>query len=305
MIITKCPLRVSMVGGSTDLQEYLDEYRYGSVISFPINLYTYIILKKINNGFEHNIVYSNIKETPHCKDPSSIKNDIVRAVFSHFQVPPVEIIFTADIPSGGSGLASSSSYLIGLIRSVDELLGTNLSQYEICNLAIKLERQFNPLAGYQDVYGCGIGGLKQMEFSKHGLEYISFLDSSAFKKMNMYLYPTNQLRSSTSVLSTLNFAKVNELKKYVNELKNNIGDMYSIFNIINDSWDKKKETSSEILNPTINSIELMLRKNGSNALKLLGAGGGGYFLSLHDKKNFDDKFIEISINTTGVISNKV
>jgi hypothetical protein len=113
MIISKCPLRISLAGGSTDLQVYLDKYKKGAVVTFTSNLYTYITLKPSSTKY-YRIIYSSIDN---CLDPDEIKNDIAREVIKHFNLPPVEVIFTSDIPSTGSGLASSSSYLISMINA--------------------------------------------------------------------------------------------------------------------------------------------------------------------------------------------
>lgn len=297
MIISKCPLRVSLVGGSTDLQSYLDRYKSGSVISFPANLYTYIILNEVKSSDSHRIVYSKIE---HVKNPEDIKNDIVRAVFTYFDVPPVEVTFTSDIPSTGSGLAASSSYLVALISAVVKLLGIERSQYEICKLAVQLERTFNPLTGYQDAYGCGIGALKKMEFSPDGLEAIKFLDASAFRKIAMYLCPTNVVRSSTNILSTLDIEKVDALKSCVGLMEKHVTSDYSIYNAINFSWQKKKATSPEIVNPEIEALEGKLKADGAKAIKLLGAGGGGYFLVMHEHPLNRPEWIELAIDYHGV-----
>jgi D-glycero-alpha-D-manno-heptose-7-phosphate kinase len=296
---------VSLVGGSTDIQKYLNEYKTGSVISFASTLYTYIILKEIHRGFEHNIVYADVKEKIDCRTPSKIKNDIVRAVFTHFDVPAVEVIFTADIPSSGSGLASSSSYLINLIEAVTKLLKIKLSQFEICKLAIDLERTFNPLTGYQDAYGCGLGALKKLEFSAKGLEAIKFLDAKEFRNLPMYLCPTNQLRSSTSILHTLDIAQIDTLKPWVDFMEKHITSKDNIRHAINFSWKQKKKTSPEIITPELESIEKTLWENGAEAVKLLGAGGGGYFFIIADRPRENAMWRPIEIDYTGVTSIQV
>ena len=125
--------------------------------------------------------------------------------------------------------------MVGLISAVTKLIGIELSQYEICKLAVKLERKFNPLTGYQDAYGCGIGAPKLMTFSPIGLETIKFLDGSAFRKMAMYLCPTNQLRSSTSILNTLDVDKIDALKSCVEYMEKFHEEPYSIYDAVNHS----------------------------------------------------------------------
>ena len=120
-----------------------------SVVSFASNLYTYISINENKNG-KYRINYT---KTENVKDPSKIKNDIAREVISYFNLPPMTMIFNSDIPSTGTGLAASSSYMVAAIAAALDFLGQDWSQSEICELAVKLERKFNPLTGYQDAYG--------------------------------------------------------------------------------------------------------------------------------------------------------
>ncbi len=126
MIISKCPLRISLVGGSTDLESYLDTYQDGSIIGFPCDLYTYITLNKRNDEY-YKINYS---KDEYVKNPNDIINDIAREVIIHFKLPPVTICFNADIPSTGSGLANTfdnlkdnvSASLAELGKAINETL---------------------------------------------------------------------------------------------------------------------------------------------------------------------------------------
>ena len=81
------------------------------------------------------------------------------------------------------------------------MLNLNLSQFEICKLALDIEHKFNPLTGYQDTYGCGIGGLKRLHFYKDVVK-LNGLDSEILNKFNMYLVNSNQVRESNDVLSS-------------------------------------------------------------------------------------------------------
>ena len=89
MIVSKCPLRVSLAGGSTDLLSFVEKYDYGSVISFPINLHTYILITYNTNNV-YRINYSNSEEVT---DADNIKNDIAREVIKYFNLPPVTVMF--------------------------------------------------------------------------------------------------------------------------------------------------------------------------------------------------------------------
>lgn len=296
MIISKCPLRVSLVGGSTDLQEFINQYNWGSVISFPINLYTYITINPNIHSKKYRIDYSSPEEA---ENPKDIKNDIAREVIQHFDLPPLIMSFNSDIPSSGSGLASSSSYLLACISAACKFKGINMSQGDICKLAIKLERKFNPLTGYQDAYGCGIGGLKQYNFYSHKIE-TEYLSSSILDDYSLYLVPSNiSSRSSTNVLKTVDIKKSFKLLALVRELKLNLNNEDIFFKVFNLGWKKKKMTSSHIMTPElIEQEKYLLKTYNIKGIKLCGAGGGGYFLLITKDKIKEGK--QIKINNLGV-----
>ena len=300
MIISKCPLRISLIGGSTDLQGFIDKFGKGSVISFPSNLYTYITINKNITDSNYKINYSTSEKT---LNPKTIKNDIAREVIQHFNLPPIIMSFNSDIPSSGSGLASSSSYLIACIAAACEFTNTNLSQAEICKLALKLERNFNPLTGYQDPYGCGIGGLKKYNFYKNQITQ-ELLSSSVINNYNLYLIPTDIKRSSTKILNTINYDKSYHLLKLVNDLKQNLNNEIQFFDIFNKGWESKKQSSSLIVNKEILLKEEMIKKAWNiKGIKLCGAGGGGYFLVF--TKDVLRYYKQIEIDNKGVVAWKI
>lgn len=294
MIISKCPLRISLAGGSTDLQVYLNKYKKGSVITFTSNLYTYITLKPSSTKY-YRIIYSSIDN---CLDPDEIKNDIAREVIKYFNLPPVEVIFTSDIPSTGSGLASSSSYLISMINAALAFKKEKLDKFELAKLALKIEHTFNPLTGYQDIYGCVFDKFKKLDFDPNGLSNVSYYNSVLFESYDMYLVPTGVTRSSTNVLSSLNIDKIYNLMDSVNNLDNYIQDneFDLIFKEINIGWELKKQTSSEISNGKITNLENKL--NNVLAKRLIGAGAGGYFLVIVEKNKKIKNGIPIKIGNS-------
>lgn len=295
IIVSKCPLRVSLAGGSTDLQGYLDIYGRGKVVSFTPNLFTYIILKKSSTKY-YKIVYSKIENV---LTTDEIQNDIAREVLSYFNVPPVEVVFTADIPSTGSGLASSSSYLISMIKACTSYLSLELSEHEIGELAVRLERRFNPLAGYQDVYGCLFGGIKCLEFNPNGISTATKLPTSLFNQYTFYLVPTNVTRSSTNILATIKYDEVHRLADVADQMEQHILDSRytDITDTIRFGWEQKKATSASIMTPKIKTLEAELEKQtGVLAWRLIGAGSGGYFLVVCEKgSNLELNSIKIDL----------
>ena len=164
MFISSCPLRVSLFGGSTDNPVFVERYGYGSVISFACNLKTYITLHKDklgynNEGGKYVINYSKREEV---NDVRKIKNELIRIVLDYFRTPPVNVSMTSDAYSQGSGLASSSSYIISLLKCLSMYYKTPMTDIELCEMAYQLELIMNPYCGYQDPYGCGVGGFKRI-----------------------------------------------------------------------------------------------------------------------------------------------
>ncbi|HHB92366.1 MAG TPA: hypothetical protein ENK59_04035 [Thioploca sp.] len=288
MIIAKCPLRVSLVGGSTDLQAFINKYERGSVISFPSTLYTYITIHE-NHTDKYIINYSKKEEVD---TATEIKNDIAREALAYFNVDPITVTFNTDILSEGSGLASSSSYTIAMVKAVSMYKDINLSDFEICRIALDLERKFNPLTGYQDEYGSGIGGFKRIDFHKKRRPLFRYLDVAFLERYDMYLVNTGIRRSSTQVLQSVDIDKSAVLLPLVDQMEQAIeAEDYQTFEaIFNQGWQQKKTTSNLINNnPKIKQMDDLFSNNPMiHAVKLSGAGGGGYFLLLCDK-NIDDK----------------
>ena len=166
MYYASCPLRISLFGGSSDNPYFIEKYGYGSEISFTCDLKTYVTISQDKIGFnkqkgKYLINYSKREEVDKVGD---IKNEVVRTVLEYFKMPPVQVTLTSDAYSQGSGLASSSSYTISLIKACCLFLDIAIKEHDVCKLAYKLERTYNPYCGYQDPYGCGVGGFKRIEF---------------------------------------------------------------------------------------------------------------------------------------------
>ena len=297
MITAKCPLRISLVGGSTDLQSFIDEYGFGKVISFPTTLYTYINMSKRHDGL-YRINYSMTEEI---KSPNEIKNDIAREVIKYFKIGPITMSFNSDINSTGSGLASSSSYTVAAVAAAMEYQGIKTSQFEICKIAHQIELIFNPLTGYQDCYGCGLPSAKLLEFYGGG-DVKTKITHVKLPEVNMLLYPTDALRSSTNVLKTINIHKSHELLDMVDACYTSldIGELDMFKEYLDKAWQTKKLTSKNIMNEKLDKLEEQLRFwYDVFMIKLCGAGGGGYFFVMTQDKPIG-KSIEVKVDNKGV-----
>jgi len=282
-------MRIGLAGGSSDLDKYMEHHGRGAVISFPVDVYTYITMHTDMIGYnayfnKYLINYSKREQVVHAQD---IKNDVVREVFKHFNVSPCLLSMAGDVFASGSGLASSSSFMISLIKAVGTSKSIKMSNFEISKLAMKLERKFNPLLGYQDTFGCGIGSLKRMDFKINETPTITYLPVKLLESLDMYIVFTGVNRSSTKVLKSIKVSSDDSLLRLVDEmeecLKNN--DRTQFINIIKEGWHFKKSTSRQITsNKIIKELDQHYERD-KNILchRLCGAGNGGFFLIFCEK----------------------
>ena len=306
MIIASCPLRISLFGGSTDNPYFVNKYGYGSVISFTCDLKTYVTLSQDKFGFNKNknryiINYSKREEVSDLKE---INNDVVRVVLEYFNIPPVHVTLFSDAYSQGSGLASSSSYIISLIKACCLFLNKEMTDTDICKLAHQLEIKFNPYCGYQDPYGCGIGGFKRIEFMRDYRIRYEFLPVDLFDNYDTHLVFTGVTRNSKKVLKSI-MDKIDNLgslldivdKAHETILNNN---EQNFFKLMSDGWYQKKQTSFSITeNERIRQIDHELENNQTVlAHKLCGAGNGGFFLTFSKKNDLTTQFDSVKINLT-------
>lgn len=311
MIVTSCPLRISLVGGSTDHPWFIKKYGSGSVISFASNLRTYVSIHQDVfgiNSIEHkySINYSKKESVEKVKD---IQNELVRNCFEYLNVKELNCSLTSDIYSVGSGLAASSSYLLSLIKSIFVMRGKSITEFEICKIAEQIEKKFNPLVGQQDFYG-SIGGFKRIDFFDSQNPSITFLSTDIFEEFEILLLYTGVLRKSTTILESIEVDKSVKLLRDVDDLQEAIdtNNVEMFHNTINRSWQNKKETSRQICE---NEILVKLDKeleSDENILshKLCGAGNGGYYLvfakkgSVEQVKNKYKSIQRIAISESGI-----
>ena len=310
MLVTSCPLRVSLFGGSTDNPYFVEKYGRGSVISFTSNLKTYITLHedKLGYNMEGNKYIINYSKREETNKISEINNELVRIVLDYFNSHPINVSMTSDAYSQGSGLASSSSYIISLIKALSLYNDMDLTDIEICKLAYKLELKMNPYCGYQDPYGCGIGGFKKIDFGKGGVITYEFLSTDIFRKYDMHLIPTGVSRNSKNILKSVtdNIDKVKPLLETSDRAYDALirQDYEYVLELMRRSWIQKKLTTSAISeNSIIKDMDKVLEDNKTVlSHKLVGAGNGGYFLVFSEKENLKVPYhcVRIDVESNGV-----
>ena len=315
MYVASCPLRVSLFGGSTDNPYFVEKYGRGSVISFTSNLKTYVTISQDRLGYNKDqgkyiINYSRREEV---SSIGEIQNEVVRTVLDHFNMPPVQVTLTSDAYSQGSGLASSSSYTISLIKACCLFFNLSITDNDVCKLAYKLERIYNPYCGYQDPYGCGVGGFKRIDFLGGSSVRYQFLPCTIFDNFDIHLVFSGITRNSRRILKNVtdNLDKVKPLletcdKAYDILMDNNYD---KFLYLLGKSWSQKKKTSSIIAeNETIREIDTVLENNETVcAHKLCGAGNGGFFLTFSEKDTLKIPYdcVKIGVETDGVYGKSI
>jgi D-glycero-alpha-D-manno-heptose-7-phosphate kinase len=312
MIISKTPVRISFFGGGTDYPEYFDEYG-GCVLSTTIDKYVYITINKIGGLLDekYRIAYKKVEL---CNSIDEIQHPSVRETLRQLNINEgLDINIFSDLPAR-TGLGSSSSFTVGLLNGLYAYLGKEKSQIEYAKEAIFIEKNvLQENVGVQDQLAAALGGLNYMKLSRSGYEIqpvVMNINRKALLESNLLLYYTGISRFATEVLKE-QVEKTKE-KKVMVELKDIYNMVQEGMNILTDdsvslgefgkllnsTWLAKKKLSSAISNNHLDEMYDLAIRNGAAGGKLLGAGGGGFFLFYVDGEKQDfrkkmSKFVEI------------
>jgi D-glycero-alpha-D-manno-heptose-7-phosphate kinase len=290
VIITRTPLRITLGGGGTDLPSYYERFG-GVVVSAAISKYIYI---SINETFtpDYFLKYSALERVSKAEE---IDHPIVREALLAHEVPSsVEIVSTADIPSG-TGLGSSGAFTVGLLRTIYAMRRDHVTAGDVADEAcrIEIERLGRPV-GKQDQYVAAFGGLKTYTFHPDGTVEVAPLQLSAetFHDLeeNLLMFFTGYSRAADQVLeeqrsrSTAGDTTMIDNLHFVKELglrsKATLeqGDVPGFAALMHEHWEHKKKRSTSMSNTSINRWYEVGRDNGAIGGKLVGAGAGGFLL---------------------------
>ncbi len=300
MIIAKAPLRVSYLGGGSDFPAFFSR-ESSFVLGTTINKFVYTAINPLQDFAEqkYRVTYRSIDSVSSIEE---IGHPIVREVLKYFGWnTPLNIATLADIP-GNSGLGSSSAFTVSLISALNLAANFNLSQEDIAKLAVMIETEIlGELGGVQDQFHSAIGGFRMYEFSDKKHTYTKPLLSyptAEYISDRQWLYPVGAFRSSSKAhQDSVHFSKSSEsLYQYRRELSQNAYSFFEkismvelessqiydlIVDAVNCSW-KIKSQQSGVTNEKVNQIIKRFNRAGVDAIKLCGAGQGGFLLILAD-----------------------
>jgi len=297
MIVTKTPFRVTLGGGGTDIPSFYQEHG-GFVLAVAIDKHMFLNVNTpiLDDGIR--IQYSKTEIVDHVDE---IQHTLAREALRFFQIDNgIEIVSIADIPAG-TGLGSSSCYLVGLLNAMHTLTQTPISPVGLAEEAchIELERLKKPI-GKQDQYMAAFGGLTALEISKEGdvkatrlclgVELVETLEN------NILLFYTGASRDAIHILQKQDGAtkkkdkgvvgSLKEIKDIGVEIQDAIvsGNLRRFGELLDVHWQVKKRLSDGISNRQIDDWYELARRNGAIGGKISGAGGGG-FLMLYCEEN--------------------
>lgn len=290
MIVTRTPIRIPLGGGGTDLPSYYTQYG-GFLISAAIDKYIYIT---VNKRFEKSIRVS-YSSTEIADSVDDIKHPIVREALRLLKIDSgIEITSIADVPSN-TGLGSSSSFTVGLLNALhtykNEKVNAKDLAEEACYIEIELLKE--PI-GKQDQYAAAFGGIICLEIDRLGSVKTIPLklseDSLDQLESNTLLFYTGIKRSASEVLgsqnknASLNQEKViqgmHQIKRIGLEIKEAFEkeDLETFGKLLDQHWQTKKTLSDKMTQDRIDQWYEVAKKNGALGGKLMGAGGGGFFM---------------------------
>jgi D-glycero-alpha-D-manno-heptose-7-phosphate kinase len=306
MIISKTPLRMSFVGGGSDLPVFYRKYG-GAVVSTAINKFVYVT---VNKKFDDRIRLSYSK-TEDAKSAEKIKHPLVREALQLLGVRGgVEITSIADIPGKGTGLGSSSSFTVGLLNALHAFAERYVSAEKLAeeSCTIEIERCGEPI-GKQDQYAAAFGGFNLIQFNADDSVSVEPIickrETIEQLQRNLIVFYTGLTRSASALLKTQSASvsssktKQNALKRMVKlahslkaELQKNNLDAFG--EIIHENWELKRSLTTGVSTTAIDDWYARARKAGATGGKLLGAGSGGFLMFYAPQARHEEIMRELS-----------
>lgn len=303
IIRARAPLRLGFAGGGTDLSPYCDLFG-GYVLNTTIDRYAYAEIKILDEPIVRFISKeNNLEESFNINDTILLNNglNLHKSVYNYMiknyndEIPlSLELSTICDAPVG-SGLGSSSSLVVAIIKAFVELLNLPLDDYSIAHLAFKIERVDCGLqGGRQDQYSATFGGFNFMEFYENDRSIINPLRVKNWiiceLEASLLLFYTGVSRESAKIIADQSSNMLNNDKKTLEAMhciKNEAliikecllsGNFKGIVDSLRKGWENKKKTANSVSNQSINQIYQAAIEAGALAGKLSGAGGGGFFM---------------------------
>lgn len=298
MLITRSPVRISFGGGGTDLPAYYEQFG-GAVLSTAINKYFYTVLRKRGDGKVQVIssdlrtleTWENIATMSLERSGLEIPLAVLKAVDRDVSA---DIFLASEIPPG-TGLGSSASVCVNVLKALTVYLRLPLSKYELAERAFHVARNLlgNPV-GKQDEYAAVFGGLNYIRFATDGAVTVEpvELEPALLGELeeNLMLFFTGSTHQSQTILQEQEEStrqdrgsaldSLHMIAALAAEMRGTLekGDLHAFGTLLDKGWQAKKRISGRISSSQIDALYSLARQNGAVGGKITGAGGGGFLL---------------------------
>ncbi|HWB62443.1 MAG TPA: hypothetical protein VG603_02955 [Chitinophagales bacterium] len=302
IIRSKAPLRLGLAGGGTDVSPYSDIYG-GAILNITVGMYAYATIKPLKGSKiylkaidRNETVVLDAKKQLNIDGKLSLAKGVYNRVIKDFIKKPLafELTTYVDAPPG-SGLGSSSTLVVAILGAFVEWLKLPLGEYDIANLAYKIEREDLAMhGGKQDQYAATFGGVNYMEFYANDKVIVNPLRVQykwlSELENNLVLFFTETSRLSSEIIArqsenvkkknTRSIEAMHSLKEQAVRMKEALlkGNVDDIGKILHYGWEHKKAMAEGISNPHIEKIYNAAMKAGATGGKVSGAGGGGFMI---------------------------
>lgn len=291
MILTRTPFRLPLGGGSTDLPAYYEKYG-GFIFAAAVNLYMYI---NVNRPPADELIRLKYRESEEVEKLEDLRHRLARAALARAGVDKmIEISSSADV-SDGTGMGSSASYLVGLLNALHALKGENISRRHLAEEAFDVATSDIGLPdGKQDFYLASFGNFCVLDIAPSGAVTVSNANISKqvqddFERRALLFY-TGTRRSSEDLLREqqnavrANIENALELKHQTKRIGQQIlnvfeaGRLDDFGRLMDEHWALKRKISAGMSNRLFDEVYEKAKSAGALGGKILGAGGGGFFL---------------------------
>lgn len=289
MIISRTPLRVSFVGGGSDLPSFYRKHG-GAVLSMSIKKYIYLSMHQHFEKDGYILKYSSLEQPVSVNE---IGHKIIKQVFSDLNIKGVDFNSSADVPAG-TGMGSSSAFTVGLLNLCHAYKGQFVSKTRLAELACEVELQkLGEPIGKQDQYGCALGGLNFIEFMPddnvaHEVVPLSHRQRMALEN-NLLMFYLGGTRSASLLLASQSansasddqvIANLKAMVSQAHELRRLLPQDIDVLGaFLNEGWERKRQLAKGISNPLVDGAYKRALDAGALGGKLLGAGGSGFLLT--------------------------
>ena len=292
MVMARAPLRISFVGGGTDIPFYYENSGYGAVTSAAIDKFIYVAVNKkfddkIRVSYSRTEITNNLDEILHPSVRESLRLlELTKGI---------EIVSISDVPSQGTGLGSSSTFLVALLHALHSFKGEFVNAEQLAREAVHVERNIlREAGGKQDQYMAAYGSIDLMKF--YGDERVDVqplvINEEKMKRLeeSLLLLYLERERSSSSIIKDQGvsandqMATYDEFTKMAEDSCKYIvdGDVPELGSLVMKYWNLKRTLSGRISDERIDDTILRALEMGAFGGQVIGAGGGGFLMLVAD-----------------------